>query len=52
MVIVGSEENGVSSLLLKNADFNIKIPMHGKVQSLNVSVATGILLATIKSQLK
>ncbi|GHU32623.1 hypothetical protein FACS1894166_06330 [Bacilli bacterium] len=52
VVIVGSEENGISPLLLKTADFNIKIPMHGNVQSLNVSVATGILLATIKSQLK
>jgi tRNA G18 (ribose-2'-O)-methylase SpoU len=52
VIIVGSEENGISPLLLKTADFNVKIPMHGNVQSLNVAVATGILLATIKVQLK
>jgi 23S rRNA (guanosine2251-2'-O)-methyltransferase len=50
-LIVGNEENGIAPLLVKQADFQIMIPMHGKIQSLNVAVATGILLAEIKRQL-
>ncbi len=44
VLIVGNEQKGVSRLLLENADFLIKIPMHNEIDSLNVSVATGILL--------
>lgn len=43
-LIMGNENNGVSQLLLKNSDMVVKIPMTGNVQSLNVSVSTGILL--------
>jgi len=46
-VIVGNEEKGIKPLVAKNCDFLIYIPMQGKVQSLNVSVATGILLFEI-----
>ena len=51
-LIVGSEGNGISRLVLENSDFIIKIPMLGNVNSLNVSVATGILLSNIRSSLK
>lgn len=44
-LIIGNEDKGVSQNLQNNADFLIYIPMYGNVQSLNVSVATGILLA-------
>lgn len=47
-LIMGSEGNGISPLLLSNSDFIIKIPMTGHVNSLNVSVATGILLSYIR----
>jgi 23S rRNA (guanosine2251-2'-O)-methyltransferase len=43
-VIMGSEENGISNEYLKRSDIQIKIPMTGKIASLNVSVATGIVL--------
>ncbi len=43
-IILGSEENGISSDYLKLADDLVKIPMMGKIGSLNVSVATGIIL--------
>lgn len=43
-VIVGNEEKGIRKLTADNCDFLIKIPMTGKLQSLNVSVATGIIL--------
>lgn len=48
-LIVGSEGNGISKLVLENSDFIVKIPMLGHVNSLNVSVATGILLSNIRS---
>lgn len=47
-LVVGSEGQGVSQLVLKNSDFIVKIPMFGKVNSLNASVAAGIFLAEIK----
>lgn len=48
VLIMGSEDRGVSPLLNKNADYVVKIPMLGKTNSLNVSVATGIMLALIR----
>jgi 23S rRNA (guanosine2251-2'-O)-methyltransferase len=43
-VIMGSEENGISNEYLKKSDAQVKIPMAGTIASLNVSVATGIVL--------
>lgn len=43
-IIIGSEEDGVSAEILKLCDGKAKIPMSGKIASLNVSVATGIIL--------
>ncbi len=43
-IIMGSEENGISGEYLKRSDTSVKIPMPGKIASLNVSVATGIVL--------
>ena len=43
-LIMGSEENGISNEYLKRSDMQVKIPMTGKIASLNVSVATGIVL--------
>jgi len=48
-LVIGSEGKGVSSLVLKNSDFVVKIPQFGHVNSLNASVACGILLAKIRS---
>ena len=47
-LIIGSEGEGVSKLVLKNSDYVVKIPEHGHIHSLNASVAAGILLAKIK----
>jgi len=44
VLVVGSEGTGVSDLLSRDADDRISIPMSGTVESLNVSVAAGILL--------
>ena len=43
-MIMGSEEKGIYPALLKICDEKIKIPMAGGFESLNVSVATGIIL--------
>jgi 23S rRNA (guanosine2251-2'-O)-methyltransferase len=43
-LIIGSEEDGVDSQLLKISDVSFKIPMIGTIASLNVSVASGIAI--------
>jgi len=47
VVVIGSEGKGISSLVLKNSDYIVKIPQFGHVNSLNASVAAGILLAEV-----
>lgn len=49
-VIVGNEEKGIRRLTADNCDILVNIPMKGKIQSLNVSVAAGILLFEILRQ--
>ena len=49
-VVVGSEQNGLSEFWSQNADCKIRIPMKGKVDSLNVSAATAIVLYEIIRQ--
>jgi 23S rRNA (guanosine2251-2'-O)-methyltransferase len=43
-IVLGSEEFGISNQILRLADNKAKIPMTGKISSLNVSVAAGIIL--------
>ena len=43
-LVVGNEGNGVSGEVLSMCDSNLYIPIHGDAESLNVTVATGILL--------
>lgn len=43
-VIMGSEESGIASDLINMSDISAKIPMKGKIASLNVSVAAGMVL--------
>lgn len=52
-IIMGSEENGISGEYVKRSDIAVKIPMSGQIASLNVSVATGIVLfEVIRQRLK
>lgn len=51
-LIMGNEEKGIRKLVADNCDFLVHIPMKGKIQSLNVSVAAGILLAEISNNRK
>jgi 23S rRNA (guanosine2251-2'-O)-methyltransferase len=43
-VIMGSEENGITQDLINMSDIKAKIPMRGEISSLNVGVATGMVL--------
>lgn len=43
-IIMGSEEDGIRNELIRIADYLAKIPMFGEIESLNVSVSTGIIL--------
>ena len=49
-IILGSEEDGISPEYLKMCDEKAFIPMKGETASLNVSVASGILLSEISRQ--
>jgi 23S rRNA (guanosine2251-2'-O)-methyltransferase len=49
-ILMGSEEDGISGEYLKRADELVKIPMNGQIESLNVSVATGIILFEVIRQ--
>ena len=44
VIVIGNEANGVSKEILDYADEKIKIPMLGKTESLNASVATAVIL--------
>lgn len=43
-IIIGNEGNGMSKLVENSCDFVATIPMNGKINSLNASVATGIIV--------
>ncbi len=43
-LVIGNEGNGMSRLVRENCDFVASIPMYGKVNSLNASVASGIMI--------
>ena len=49
-IVVGSEGKGIRSLIKKNCDQIVSIPMAGNIESLNVSVATAIALFESKRQ--
>ena len=44
VIVIGNEANGVTKEVQSMADNKVKIPMLGKTESLNASVATGIML--------
>lgn len=49
-VVIGNEGNGVSRLVKENCDFTAAIPMYGDIDSLNASVAMGVLSYEIVRQ--
>ncbi|MBR2744290.1 MAG: 23S rRNA (guanosine(2251)-2'-O)-methyltransferase RlmB [Clostridia bacterium] len=52
-IVIGSEGFGMSRLVKENCDFLVKIPMKGKVTSLNASVSAGIVMyEAVKQKIK
>lgn len=49
-IVIGNEGTGISEKVKKNCDFLTKIPMKGKVGSLNASVSTGIIVYEVVKQ--
>ena len=49
-LVIGSEGKGISRLVAERCDFMVSIPMQGKINSLNASVAAGLLLYEVYRQ--
>ena len=49
-IVIGSEGFGMSRLVKENCDFLVKIPMKGKITSLNASVSAGIVIYEVVKQ--
>lgn len=43
-IVIGAEGDGISKIVRKSCDFIVSIPMNGKINSLNASVACGVIL--------
>lgn len=49
-LVIGNEDKGVSPLVQENCDMLVKIPMIGKIESLNASVSAGIMIYEVVRQ--
>jgi 23S rRNA (guanosine2251-2'-O)-methyltransferase len=49
-LVLGGEGKGLHRLVAENCDVLVKIPMYGKIDSLNVSVAAGVILFEARRQ--
>ncbi len=43
-IVIGSEGDGISRLVKENCDFTVSVPMNGDINSLNASVAAGVVM--------
>lgn len=49
-LVIGSEGNGIGRLIKEKCDFTVSLPMRGKLNSLNASVAAGIIMYEVSRQ--
>lgn len=49
-IVIGNEGDGVSRLVKESCDFSVKIPMYGNIDSLNASVAGGLIMYEVVRQ--
>jgi TrmH family RNA methyltransferase len=49
-IVMGTEATGLSDLWIKNSDANIIVPMHGKIDSMNVSTAAAVVVFEARRQ--
>ena len=50
VLVLGNEQKGLSPEQIKACDVTVSLPMHGRVSSLNLAVAAGVLLYALKGQ--
>ena len=50
MILMGNEQQGLAPDLAAACDVNVKIPMRGRADSLNLAVATGIMIYTVTAE--
>jgi 23S rRNA (guanosine2251-2'-O)-methyltransferase len=50
MLVIGGEHRGVGQLILNTARYVVRIPLRGKISSLNASVAAGVALYLIRNR--
>ncbi len=50
VLVIGSEGEGISRIVKEKCDFLVDIPMNGKINSLNASVSTAIIIYEIRRQ--
>ena len=43
-LVIGAEEDGISRLVAEKCDYKVSLPMVGKIESLNASVAAGVMM--------
>ena len=48
-IVIGNENKGIGRLIREKCDFLIKLPMHGQLNSLNASVAAGVLMYEVSA---
>lgn len=51
-IVIGSEGSGISKLIKESCDYVLSIPMYGKVDSLNASVAASVMAYEVVRQRK
>ena len=51
-LVIGSEEDGISRLVREKCDYAVSLPMAGKIESLNASVAAGVIIYQVFSRRK
>ncbi|TYP67736.1 23S rRNA (guanosine(2251)-2'-O)-methyltransferase RlmB [Paenibacillus methanolicus] len=49
-IVIGNEAKGIGRLIREKCDFLVKLPMHGQLNSLNASVAAGVLMYEVVRQ--
>ena len=49
-IVIGNEGSGMSDKVRKNCDFLVKIPMKGKITSLNAAISAGIVMYEVVEQ--
>ncbi len=48
-LVIGNEANGVSDIFIQSSDSRVKIPIYGQAESLNASIAAGIMMYKLQS---